>query len=132
MKIRKGFVSNSSSTSYVIAVTRNFKPSPDKMQEFLDRCNQYSKSDMVVDIESAEKQIEAIVEDLCNRSQIWQDHDEPAEHMSDFVDIFEDEVQLFAIDSGSEDGKFLNVLADSCKDETMKKLTKLMKAQNED
>ncbi len=41
MKVRQGFVSNSSSTSYVIALTRDFIPSDKSLSKFIDDAEDY-------------------------------------------------------------------------------------------
>lgn len=128
MKIRLGFVSNSSSTSYIVAVTRDFSPVPEKIQEFFDTCNKYSSSEDVTNLEQAAEKIKVIIEALCKESQIWLDYECPCYHIEDFVSVFREEVQIFTMPSSSDDGKVCNILADSCKEDTMKKLTELMKA----
>jgi hypothetical protein len=131
MKIRSGFVSNSSSTSYVIAVTRNFKTDQAGMQKFLDECSRWSDDDEITNLEQADKKIGEIIEALCSHEQIWT-CEAPCSHISEFVDAFKDEIQISSLDGGPDDGKVLNILADNCKDKTMTKLKKLMETQNED
>jgi hypothetical protein len=131
MKIRAGFVSNSSSTSYVIAVTRNFKTDQAGMQKFLDACISEWDDNEITDLEQADKKIGEIVEALCSHEQIW-NTEAPVSHISEFVDTFKDDIVLFAIDGGPEDGKVLNAMADSCKEKTIAKIAKLlMESQNE-
>jgi hypothetical protein len=101
------------------------------MQKFLDACNQWSDDDEVMDLETADKVVGEIVEFLCTNEEVWTSEGVPVRNLSEFVDAFEDEIVLFTIDGGPEDGKVLNALADSCKDKTMDKLKKIMESQNE-
>jgi hypothetical protein len=129
MKIRSGFVSNSSSTSYVIAVTRNFKTDQAGMQRFLDTCNEWSDYE-IKDLEQADAKMGEIIDALCSNEEIWT-CEAPVPYISEFVDTFKDDIVLFAIDGGPDDGKVLNAFADSCKDKTIDKLKKIMESQNE-
>ncbi len=129
MKVRSGFVSNSSSTSYVIAVTREFKATPEQIQAFYDRCNKYSEDDDVTDLDKAEKQMAEIVEVLCLNEDIWLG-EAPSPNISNFVTACKDDVILTSLDGGPEDDTICNIFADKCKDKTIEKMKKLIGEQS--
>ena len=130
MKIRLGFVSNSSSTSYVIALTRDFKTTQDKVQKFMDLCDEWANVE-ITSLEQADEVIGRIVEALCSQSYIWLE-ESSVENLSEFINVFGDEIIIGAVDVSSESGSVSNIMADSCKEETMKKLKKLVETKNED
>lgn len=132
MKIRTGFVSNSSSTSYVIALTRDFKTTQTKMQEFVDSCNKYMNEKSWITLEQADKAVGKIIEVLCTNGEIWDEHDNPPEYIRNFVGVFGDEFGVVDIDGGPEDGKYINLFADDCKAENIKMFKRLIEKTNED
>lgn len=132
MKIRLGFVSNSSSTSYVVALTRDFKTTQDKMQEFLDSRNKYTNEENWITLEQADKEVGKIVDALCTQGIIWEEYDSPPEYVRDFVKVFREDIRVVDIDGGPEDGKYINLFADDCKAENMKMFKKLMETHDED
>ncbi len=130
MKIRIGFVSNSFSTSYVIALARDFKTTQAKMQEFIDSCNKYEREEKnMLTLERADKVVEEIVEALCSQAIIWDEHDSPPEYTYNFVRTFGDEIGVVNIDGGPEDGKYVNLFADECKDKHIKMFERIMQKQ---
>lgn len=132
MKIRLGFVSNSSSTSYVIAVTRNFQVTKEKAQLFLDECTKdsYYASNDVKDIESAIKKIKEVLEAFCTHEEIWEE-EAPIDSIYEFITVFREEVVLIEMESGPEDGRVMNILADKCGNKNFKRIKKLMEQTNE-
>ena len=132
MKIREGFVSNSSSTSYVIALTRDFKTTQAKMQEFVDRCNEWEKCEKhMMTLQKADVAVGEIVEALCGQEVIWDEHDDPPEHCREFMSTFKQEIGVADIDGGPEDGKYMNLFADSCKDKNIEMFKRITEEQNE-
>jgi len=129
MKIRAGFVSNSSSTSYVIALTRDFKTTQAKMQRFMDECDEYTDVE-ITNLKQADECIGRIVESLCSNSEIWID-DSPVENLYEFITVFDDDITITSLDGGPEESKVCNIFADSCKDKTILKLKKITESQNE-
>ena len=73
MKIRQGFVSNSSRTSYVIALARNYKATKEQIQKFADGIAKWEDEEYT--FEQADKQIKIIVEALCSIAGkcIWEE-----------------------------------------------------------
>ena len=129
MKIRAGFVSNSSSTSYVIALTRDFKTSQAKVQAFMDECDPYANLE-ITSLEQADECIGRIVEALCSHDQIWMT-ESLVENVYEFINIFGDDIIITTMDGGPDDSQVCNIFADGRKDEMMTKLKKLVESQNE-
>jgi len=132
MKIRAGFVSNSSSTSYVIALTRDFKVTQDHIQRFTDEIKSYKDEDYT--IEQATNQIGLTIEALCSVAgrEMWEEHS-PVQYLGEFINIFRSDFIILAMfDCSSEDGKIINILAGGLGDERVAKLKAIMENLNED
>ncbi len=125
MKIRIGFVSNSSSTSYVIALTRDFIPSDKDLEEFIDETKDYS-TDKKMSVEEAKKHIKDLVETLCVNGDWsaydgdWSNGEHYPEHLSTFLHSFEDDILISEADGGHGCDFLHNILADDLKDKTIK------------
>jgi hypothetical protein len=135
MKIRMGFVSNSSSTSYVIALTRDFKATPEQLEKFIDECKGYEEDSVAMTSEQATKTIALIVEELCKVGDwSWADSydiTESAENMEQFHNFrytCGDSFQIGEADGGHGCDFLHNILADDLKDKTLE----LTKVKNED
>lgn len=130
MKIRTGFVSNSSSTSFVIALTRDFRATPEQLEKFIDECKGYEEDAVAMTPEQATKAIEGIVEELCKVGDwSWSDgydisnESENMEHFHNFRYTCGDSFQIGESDGGHGCDFLHNILADDLIDKT----TELMK-----
>ena len=135
MKIRMGFVSNSSSTSYVIALTRDFKATPEQLEKFIDECKGYEEDAVAMTPEQATETITNIVEALCETgSWSWCDSydinesDERLEHLHPFRWACGDSFDISEVDGGHGSNFLHNILADDIKE----KMTKITGIKNED
>ena len=125
MKIRLGFVSNSSSTSYVIALTRDFRATPEQLEEFIKEIKGYDDDAVAMTTEQATKDISKIVESLCKTgSWSWgegwdiSETDENMEHFHSFFCACGDSVRVSDADGGCGDDFLHNILADDIKNKT--------------
>jgi len=134
MKIRAGFVSNSSSTSYVVAIDRNFRTTQEKMQEFLDEVQGWE-----VDcdtLEEADEIVGRIIEELCSDGEVFIDHEGP-DGIESFLKVF-NEITIECVDVGPEDGRCVNILSDKDREMSIKQLRQIVenydteKEKNED
>ena len=131
MKIRTGFVSNSSSTSYVVALTRDFVASPEKIQKFLGSYRDWEDED-ITDEQGVEL-IGKVVEALCSSREIWiDDYNDKLDGLDTFLSVFGDEISVASMDVSSEAGIVTNIFADRNKEKSMEILKKVMGLQNED
>lgn len=123
MKIRAGFVSNSSSTSFVIALTRDFVPSEVGISKFIDDTIDYD-TDIKMSVEEAKKHIVNLVETLCEHGDISAyDGDwgiENTNYVSAFLHSFEEDILISEADAGHGCDFLHNILADDLKDKTLK------------
>ncbi len=122
MKLRLGFVSNSSSTSYVIALSRDIEVTPEKLANFLEECNQYLDEDEKrMTSEEGKKAISKAIKDLCSQGEFsWYDGDIEIEHFHQFMQTFEDEIEICATDGGHGCDSLCNILADDMINKTVK------------
>ena len=129
MKIRTGFVSNSSSTSYVIALTRDFKPTPKQIKDFIQECNDYNEDDDndkdIVTKENAVEIISGIVEELCKNGELswYEGEDVEIDNFVPFMSACSDSFEICAVNGGHGCDSLANILADDIKDKT----TEIMK-----
>lgn len=131
MKIRLGFVSNSSSTSYVIALARNYKATKEQIQKFADEIANWKNEEYT--FEQADEQIKTTVEALCSAQGkcMWLD-EAPVEYLGEFISMLEDDYILGTVDVSSEAGQVTNILADGNREKVMAKVKKMMESLNED
>ncbi len=121
MKIRLGFVSNSSSTSYVIALTRDFKATPEQLDKFIEECGDF---DTKLTPDQATKSIGEIVEALCSSGEwSWYDGDISIDNFHPFLWAFGDSFEICAVDGGHGCDSLANILADDLRDKTIKFIT---------
>jgi hypothetical protein len=136
MKIRMGFVSNSSSTSYVIAVMRDFVPSEKGLKEFIDDTKDY-ETDKKMSPEIAKECISKIVEAICSGGS-WSAYDgdwsmggeSEVEHMGIFIYSFRDQILVSEADGGHGCDFLHNIFADDIVEKTNKIMGK--EANDED
>jgi len=124
MKIRLGFVSNSSSTSFVIALTRDFKATPEQLEKFIKECQEYNYEEdakgKAMTSEQATKTIAEIVEELCKNGEwSWCDGDIEIENFHPFMWACGDSVEICAVDGGHGCDSLANILADDLIDKTL-------------
>lgn len=125
MKLRNGFVSNSSSSSYIIAVTRDFQPTDEQIENFKNEFDEDLTSD------EAKKVMLHIIERMCQEEELWTGYDADAPNgWWEFLRICK-EVVITTSETGPDDGRCINVLADSCIDKTTAQMDKIRKLNNE-
>ncbi len=131
MKIRLGFVSNSSSTSYVIALARNYQATKEQIQKFADGIANWEGEEYT--FEDADKQIKTTVEALCSTEGkcMWLD-DSPVQYLEEFIGMLDDDYILGTIDVSSDAGQVTNILADGNREKVARKVKKMMEALDED
>ena len=122
-----GFVSNSSSTSFVIALTRDFKATPEQLEKFIDECKGYEEDAVAMTPEQATKTIAGIVEELCKTGDwSWSDgycisdQVDNMEHFHNFRWSCGDSFLIGESDGGHGCDFLHNILADDLKDKTAK------------
>ena len=127
MKLRLGFVSNSSSTSYVIALSRDFKATPEQLEKFIKNCKGYDEDSVAMTDEEGAETIAEIVEELCKQGEwSWGDgygmneQSENMEHYHDFFFACGDSFRIADADGGHGGDFLINILADNNKDKTLK------------
>lgn len=131
MKIRIGFVSNSSSTSYVIAVTRDFVPSDKGLAEFINDTEDYD-TDKKMSVEEAKEHLANLIETLCVNGVWsaydgdWSDGEHSVEHLSTFIYSFREEILISEADGGHGCDFLHNILADDLKEKTLKRALPLL------
>lgn len=130
MKIRQGFVSNSSSSSYIIALARNYKATKEQIQKFADEIADWEDEDY--SFEQADEQIKTTVEALCSTEgkNMWFE-DSPVQYLGEFIDMLEDDYILGTIDGSSGSGQVTNILADGNREKVTAKVKKIMEALDE-
>jgi len=133
MKIRMGFVSNSSSTSYVVALTRDFKMSPEQLEKFIGECKGYEEDAVVMTPEQAQEVVTGIIDALCTTSSwSWCDGydisecDERMEHFHNFFWTVREDILVSDADGGHGSDFLHNILAD----DIQKKMPKLCKCKD--
>lgn len=106
MKIRLGFVSNSSSTSYIIALRRDYHFSVEEVDKILESHNKWIDEDEIIKKENAPAALHEALEALCSSDHLadWHDGDTgiPA-LVSGIVYVLKDKILLTTIE-GAADG----------------------------
>lgn len=133
MKIRKGFVSNSSSSSYIVAITRNFKL-PDEFKE--DLMTEYN--DYAYDPEetiTTDEIIALAVDSLCSQKTIWQEHCSASVHalVNTIVSNYDLDAKytIMTIEQGPDEGQYINMMCDGSKEKFVKKLKNILENESE-
>ena len=119
MRIRTNFVSNSSSTSYIIAVTRDFVPAEEQLKEFWERLEEERECTLA----EAQGILNNLINELCTYNQVWEE-DGP-EGIFHF-DIFAQELVIATVDGAPDCGAYVNVLSDSNKEKFMGQMKRIM------
>ena len=122
MKIRNGFVSNSSSSSFVIAITRDYVFSPEMKQKIYEQYVDVDGEEMPM--EKFENVLTETVETLCRgNGEIYEDKFSPAMQGIVWMDK---EILIKIIDVPSECGLIYNLGADEIIEEKKKQLQKTL------
>jgi hypothetical protein len=135
MKIRNGFVSNSSSSSFVLAVTRSFKL-PKSLKE--DLVAEYEDNSYRDEEESltADEIIAIALDNLCSQKTIWQENAPVAVHVLLDTILRNKELRkrhvIHTIDSGPDDGMYINLLCDGEKEEFIENMKYILESNNEE
>jgi hypothetical protein len=141
MKYRDGFVSNSSSTSFVIAVARDFSPTEEQIKKFTENYNEYNEyNEEAISLETGKEIIDAIVNHLCS-SEIPDfevclsspdGEDENYITLDRFLNIFREVILKTEDMGGSGQDMCVNILADLCINKVKSALKKQMETYHED
>lgn len=132
MKVRNGFVSNSSSTSHIVILSRNFKLSDEQVKEFCERYNNWG--DEVLTPEQAEVRANEIIDRICSQKETWTCYEgygeeNPPAGTQIFLEVFEELIEIASMDTGPESGLCINIFADECRDKNIDKLHKIIQKQ---
>ncbi len=124
MKIRLGFVSNSSSTSYIIALRRDYHFSVEEVDRILASHNRWIDEDEIIKKEDAPAALHEALEALCSESYLcdWHDGESglPA-LVAEIVTVLKDKILLTTIE-GAADGPttYVNIWSDQNRDKLKK------------
>ncbi len=133
MKIRKGFVSNSSSSSYIVAITRDFKLPSEYKEDLMAEYSEY-----VYDPEesvTADEIVALAVDNLCSQKTIWYEHCPASVHalintITCNHDLDEKYV-IITIEQGPDEGQYINMMCDGSQKAFTKKLKHILENKNE-
>ena len=135
MKIRQGFVSNSSSTSFILAIARNFKL-PEEFKEALVReYTEYCWGDGIGEPPTADEIVEEAVNILCSKEATWQEDCAPS--VTALAHIITDDNELAKIhyitglDTDSGGGQYINVLCDKEREGFLAQMKIILEKENE-
>lgn len=125
MKIRLGFVSNSSSTSYVIALTRDYKFSDDQISRILSDYNSgVNYTDQILE-EDILEHIKIAINELCSNSCVYTEMANPL--ISTIYGIIKKDIDIS--EGGTEAGDtYINILSDANEEN----FQKIMETHSED
>ncbi len=135
MKIRNGFVSNSSSSSFILAITRNFKLPEEFKEALVGEYEEYCGGDYEKDMPTADEIVEEAIDIICSKETIWQEDCPPS--VTALVHIVTDNNELSKIhyitglDAGPDEGQYINVLCDKEKDNFLSQMKIILERENE-
>lgn len=129
MKIRKGFVSNSSSSSYVIAITRDLQFSEKEIAKFREGYENHHGDECDFTTEQIQEIVTEIVDKLCREGQIY---DEDCSELIPFADALDGSYGITNINVGCSEGGIINLLTDKDKNEVLSAMKKIVERNNED
>jgi hypothetical protein len=126
MKVRSGFVSNSSSLSHVIAVTRNIKITEDHAIKFIKECQMFDEEENIPKtIDEAITAMRVVVEYLCSEGEVsYSDTFDPeVPFLMEFMEVFP-EIVISETDGSLGSSFITNILADKFKEKTLQIVNK--------
>jgi hypothetical protein len=126
MKYRQGFVSNSSSTSFVVAVPREFVPTEEQIKSFVREYNSWYTDAPISDPQKALDMINEIVNNLCEDGFLY----ELSGKEEVFINVFP-EMYLTSIEGGPGENSCINILSDEKRKESMAMMKNLVEKYNE-
>jgi spore cortex formation protein SpoVR/YcgB (stage V sporulation) len=127
MKTRQGFVSNSSSTSFVVALSRDFVITDEAVSKFIDAYKNYDNKRVTP--EGSREKIEYAVDKLCGDGIVYAvdaDDENDVCFVVEFLTELYPDILLAEIDTSSEMGCCVNILSDKSKKETLRKLNRIV------
>ena len=109
--------------SYVIALARDFKATPEQLEKFIKECKDYDE-DIKLSPDQAIESIGKIVEALCSSGEwSWYDGDIDIDNFHQFMWACSDSFEICAVDGGHGCDSLANILADDLRDKTIKFIT---------
>lgn len=129
MKIRRQFVSNSSSTSYVIALSRDIEITDEEKEKIRQVCMDCYNTD----IENIDEYLEKALDELCSNEEVWQySEDSRSEEyrivetvMEQIVEMLGDKIVITSIHGAPDCGAYVNVMSDFNRGRFVDKIKKM-------
>jgi len=122
MKIRQGFVSNSSSSSFVIAVPRDFEITDDIVTKLKEEVNKYSWRDDDWTEDKIREQLPKTIDELCSGDGLFADYYGPMTPELGFELAKVADLIIASFEGGPDEGQTVNILADDNKESTLRKI----------
>lgn len=127
MKIRKGFVSNSSSSSFVVAITRDFKLTDEEVELFREGYEEYHGDPCEFSDEQIHEIVAEIIDKSCREGMVY---DQDCSNIYAFEHALDDSYILANISAGCEEGGMVNLLKDKDKDAVLATMKTVIQRNN--
>lgn len=135
MKIRNGFVSNSSSTSFILAIARNFELPEELKEKLVEEYKEYCWGDGMGEPPTADEIVEEAVNILCSKEATWQE--DCSASVTALVHIVTNDKELAKVyyitelDAGPDEGQYINVLCDKERKGFLTQMKIILEKENE-